>query len=90
MSSRTVVVCVEPGQPVSRWCRAEYEPALQVEVKSGIKRVVVALLGGNCAIPKELETCPSFRVGPETSQLSQFLQEANRMSPAQTLEKFES
>ncbi len=89
MSSRTIIVCVDADRPLSGWCRAEYEPALQVGIKYGFERVVVALLSDDSVVPRELEGCRMFRASCETPGLVQFLLHANQI-PMETARQLRS
>ncbi len=59
-SSRFVVVCIHDGFLDSLWCRAEYLPALDIEKRTQVQRVLVAQMSASIVVPSPLQGAPAF------------------------------
>jgi hypothetical protein len=76
-SSRTIIVFVGDGDPLSAWCHAEFEPGLQAGNKGAFERVIVVLRTEGLAIPTELLACKAF-LASDTDRIADHLRRANR------------
>jgi hypothetical protein len=77
-SARTIVACLSGDEPVSGWCRAEYQPGLLAGKKANFKRVIVVVFDQDAFIPEELDSCTRF-LASDIDQLAQYLRDSNRL-----------
>ena len=81
IQSRFVVVLIGAGFHDSIWCRAEYLPALAVETLASAKRVLVARMDADVAIPNDLAGATRFEChrDDEIERLRAVIVDGNRV-----------
>lgn len=79
-SSRFVVVCIHDAFLDSLWCRAEYLPALDIEKRTRVQRILVARMSPSIAVPSALQGAPVFDCTHEIpAAILDLLTTANRL-----------